>query len=523
MSKIIELINRQAYPKALEEINSQIKKYPNSIELYKAAAMVYMFQNDNKSAMSTLQKANSIKSNDYDINVNLSYLFNQNQDYKAAIEHSEIALKIDQNKPEPYHNLAHSYLYVPNLEEAERNVLQSIKLRGGLDSDEILKFPDTINLYADILQSKGDLDLLNDFSIKMLDKNKFLGDMFRRVLRNNKKAITENHLNTIHRSIKELEKNKVLIKRNLSKASAYFCLAEYYQKSDNEKSENYYVQANKLIIDTHVSSIYGNQKFIKDTIKFSDKINSNSVSNIPYNKGNGLIFIIGMPRSGTTLLESIVSTANDCIAGGEKLFFPLECKNIIRESRTSDIENNFFENLGNKYLDIIEIQRKENKFYIDKLPDNYCYYKLIRTSLPGAKFLHIHRDPWDNAISIFKQNFQKDLFWASSFFGIALQYANYEHLMRLWKEEKNNDIFDINYAELVSDTKESIKKIWSFCGLEGEYNESRRQKHFAQTASKHQITQKIYSTSLKKLEFEKFKDDFLKDLELQRQFWRSSK
>ena len=174
-------------------------------------------------------------------------------------------------------------------------------------------------------------------------------------------------------------------------------------------------------------------------------------------------------------------------------------------------------------MDIIEIQRKENKFYIDKLPDNYCYYKLIRTSLPGAKFLHIHRDPWDNAISIFKQNFQKDLFWASSFFGIALQYANYEHLMRLWKEEKNNDIFDINYADLVSDTKESIKKIWSFCGLEGEYNESRRQKHFAQTASKHQITQKIYSTSLKKLEFEKFKDDFLKDLELQRQFWRSSK
>ena len=466
MSKIIELINRQAYPKALEEIDSQLKKNPDSFELHKAKAIIYMFQNNYKSAKMALQKADSIKANDYDINVNLAYLLNQEQDYKTAIKHSKIALNINQNKPEPYHNLAHSYLYVPNLEEAEKNILQSIKLRGGIDSDEILKFPDTMNIYADILQSKGDLNTLNNFSIKMLDKNIFLGDMFRRVLRNNKKAITDKHLNTINTSIQEFGKNKVLIKRNLSKASAYFCLAEYYQKIDNQKSEKYYVQANTLIMDTHVSSIYGNQNFTRDTIKFFDNLKNES-SDIPKDKGDGLIFIIGMPRSGTTLLESIVSTANDCVAGGEKLFFSLECKHIIRDSKTNEIENNLFENLGNKYLDIIEIQRKENKFYIDKLPDNYFYYKFIRASLPGAKFLHIHRDPWDNAISIYKQNFQKDLFWASSFFGIALQYANYEHLMKLWKKEKNNDIFDINYADLVSDTEECINKVWNFVILRG--------------------------------------------------------
>ena len=151
-----------------------------------------MFQNNYKSAKMALQKADSIKANDYDINVNLAYLLNQEQDYKTAIKHSKIALNINQNKPEPYHNLAHSYLYVPNLEEAEKNILQSIKLRGGIDSDEILKFPDTMNIYADILQSKGDLNTLNNFSIKMLDKNIFLGDMFRRVLRNNKKQLQTN-------------------------------------------------------------------------------------------------------------------------------------------------------------------------------------------------------------------------------------------------------------------------------------------------------------------------------------------
>ena len=65
-----------------------------------------------------------------------------------------------------------------------------------------------MNIYADILQSKGDLNTLNNFSIKMLDKNIFLGDMFRRVFRNNKKAITDKHLNTINTSIQNLEKIK---------------------------------------------------------------------------------------------------------------------------------------------------------------------------------------------------------------------------------------------------------------------------------------------------------------------------
>ena len=78
-----------------------------------------------------------------------------------------------------------------------------------------------------------------------------------------------------------------------------------------------------------------------------------------------------------------------------------------------DIDDNMFHNLGENYLDIIDIQRKGKKFYIDKLPQNYLYYKFIISALPKAKFIHIHRDPW-TMTSTFKQNFVRGsqlVFW----------------------------------------------------------------------------------------------------------------
>ena len=126
------------------------------------------------------------------------------------------------------------------------------------------------------------------------------------------------------------------------------------------------------------------------------------------------------------------------------------------------------------------------------------YYNFIKLSLPKAKFVHIHRNPWDNAISLFKQNFANELFYASSFFGIALEYANYEHLMDIWKKLNNNDIFDVSYEELISNTDKVVQELWEFCDLAGKYDPDKRKRHFAQTASKHQVTKDIYNTSLDK-------------------------
>ena len=516
MSKIINLMKEKKFQQAEFYINQELEKDPQSFDLNKLHAMNYVIQEKYNSAMFYLIKCNEIKSNDYDINISLSKVFNKIQDYRSSLKYSEIAMNINPDRSEVYHNIAYSYLYIPDLKEAESNILKSIELNGGLKSKKIYNYVETLYLYTDILFAKGDDKSCKDICEDLLNNSPIhLGDIFRKLLRIDKNLITQNHLKAMETYFEKLKILPNLVDRNLGKSSIYSCLAEYFQKTDKEMSENYYLKSKKLISDLQREPLYQRQEFVKKVINYSEEIDKVSVK-FPTNLGEGLIFIIGMPRSGTTLTESIIATSEDCIAGGEKVFFDVNCRPIIEHKKT-DKESLF--KLGTQYLEIIEIQRQGKQFYIDKMPGNFLWYKFIKANLPLAKFINIHRDPWDNAISLFKQNYVTNIFFSSSFFGIALEYANYEHVMRKWKNHENNNILDINYHDLVSDTESTAKKIWEFCDLPGKYEKIKRTKYFAQTASKEQVRQDIYTSSLNKEEFSDFKEDFYKNLEEQRNYW----
>lgn len=519
MSKIITLINEGNFQKAELSIRNLLRNNTTSFELNKALAISLLGQKKYNSSLIAFNKCYELNNDDYDVNVNLSLIFNKVQDYKNSLFFSERALAKEKNKPEVYHNLAHSYLYIPDLEKAEKFILKSIELRGGLHSKEILKYKDTLNIYTDILLSKGDLDKFRSVCLNILDTGIYFGDIFRKLLRNKKELIKESHINSLKEILSQIDNYGNLLKHKLTKAGIYSCLAEYYNKENREISEEYYEKSNKLITSVQRESFFDRQSKIKTIKKIFEKNISQSVQNNSSDLGDGLIFIIGMPRSGTTLVESILATADDCVAGGEKVFYHVQCSPIINQFHNKGIDNDTIVELGKNYLDIINIQRQGKKNYIDKMPDNFLYYNFIKLSLPKAKFVHVHRNPWDNAISIFKQNFASELFYASSFFGIALEYANYEHLMSIWRNLNNNDIFDISYEDLISNTENVIKELWDFCDLSGKYDPDKRKRHFAQTASKHQVTKDIYKTSLDKGDFAGYKDAFYKDLESQREFW----
>lgn len=523
MSKIINLMKIKKFQKAELEINRELKKNPNSFDLNKILAMNYLAQEKYNLAMMSLSKCYEIKPDDYDINVNLSLILNKVQDYKSSLIYSEAAIKIDPNKPEVYHNIAHSYLHIPDLIKAEFNILKSIELRGGLDSKEIFKFKDTLNVYTDILFAKGDEKTLRNVCSLLLDKGVHLGDLFRKLLRSDREAISQRHLKTLEDVLRNIDRIASLVNKNLTKASIYSCLAEYHQKLNKETSEMYYIKSNKLISDLQRDPIYQRQEFTKSIIKFFEEEDIEKISgNIKNDLGAGLIFIIGMPRSGTTLTESIIATSEESVAGGEKVFFTVHCRPIIKQYQNGNANFEALSKLGVGYLELIDIQRKGKKFFIDKMPENYLYYKFIKTSLPLAKFIHVCRDPWDNAISLFKQNYVNEITYSSSFFGIALEYANYEHIMKKWRSEKNHNILDVSYQDLVTNTEDTVKKIWEFCNLPGKYDPARRKEYFAQTASKQQVRQDIYASSLKKSEFTGYFEDFNQSLKEQRSYWRTT-
>ena len=153
------------------------------------------------------------------------------------------------------------------------------------------------------------------------------------------------------------------------------------------------------------------------------------------------------------------------------------------------------------------------------MPANFLFYKFIKLALPGSKFIHTYRNPWDNAISLFKANYQDTIIYASSFFAIATEYSNYSHLMKFWKKISKDPFLDMPYEEIVSNTDISIKKLWDYCGLKGEFSSQKRKSHYANTASQQQVSQDIYKTSLKKDEFSEFRDQFYDDFAQQDIFW----
>jgi len=522
LSKIIQAINTGDYKKGQQLVQPLLQKDSQNFALNKILGVCLMSLTKYLGAIDAFNICYLKNSNDYDVTVNLSYLNVKIQDYKKGLEFSSKAISINCERPEAYTNIAECYFFLSDYEKAEINILKAIEIRGGLESKEIISFPDTLLIYTNILLAKKNNDKFVEFAKNILDRGINIDEILVKLLRVDRSHIKENYIKNLEKVLLNINNIKPLLNKNMTEANAYFFLAEYTNKKNKAQSEGYYVKANQIVASMQRDSLFKRQNKIKNMLEIISSLDESQISkHIDPTKGQGLIFIVGMPRSGTTLLESVLSTADDICAGGEKLFFTLECNKILANYPSINLNLDLFNNLGDKYLDIIDIQRKGKSFYIDKLPENYIFYKFIKLSLPSAKFIHIYRDPWDNAISLFKQNYAINLFYASSFFGIALEYANYEFLINYWKNSlPNQKIFlDIDYKDLVNDTEGVADKIWSYCGLLGKYKSQKRDEFFSITASQQQVTKKIYKTSVKKADFAEFQEQFQKDLIDQREYW----
>lgn len=520
LSKLNELVNSANYAKAEFLLYDLIKTAPNDYNLNKNLGMVLLAQKKYQGALLSFEKCYFINKNDIDVILNLSFLFLKVQDHAQCIKFSNEVIDIDPNSAGSYQNLATSYLEMHNFTKAEEYADKVIKLRGGINSKEFLKYTDFVNVYADILLAKKDISAFVNFSQIILDKEFFIAEIFIKLLKQEPSKIKATYTTVIENVINNPSQFENNVERNAQLASANICLAEFH-KSKRKISEKYFISANENILSMQRTPIYARQQMYINLVDYFSKFKENLIADkIDPNKGKGVIFIVGMPRSGTTLIESILSTANDIVAGGEKVFFTNNLWTIFSDLKSGQPLNpQFIEELGDRYLDTIELHRGGALNFIDKMPANFLFYKFIKLALPGSKFIHTYRNPWDNAISLFKANYQDTIIYASSFFAIATEYSNYSHLMKFWKKISKDPFLDMPYEEVVSNTDICIKRLWDYCGLKGEFSSQKRKSHYANTASQQQVSQDIYKTSLKKDEFSEFRDQFYDDFAQQDIFW----
>jgi len=216
------------------------------------------------------------------------------------------------------------------------------------------------------------------------------------------------------------------------------------------------------------------------------------------------IFVVGLPRSGSTLIEQI-------LASHSRVEGTMELNDLLRTVRRLDLPGGRYPEmiahvppeqlsaLGQDYLRSTHIQRKTDRpFFVDKLPVNFMHIGLIRTILPHAKIVDIRRHPLSCGWSCFKQHFARGHDFSYDLRDIGRYYRTYAGFMALWDDRLPGHVHRVFYEDLVGDTERETRRLFDYLGLEFEPAclDFHRTERAVRTPSAEQVRQPIFTSGL---------------------------
>ena len=271
-----------------------------------------------------------------------------------------------------------------------------------------------------------------------------------------------------------------------------------------EKAFGFFAEGNSIKRESYSFSIDDQDNFFKKLEEAFD------ASLFAKHQGTGCddetpIFILGMMRSGTTLVEQILASHRQVYGAGEletmNKFFSsyfdkgngVELPATIRQADRAD-----FKRIGVEYIQAIRKLSSDNLFVTDKMPGNFRYIGLIKLMLPNAKVINCRRDPADNCLSIFKNYFTGNHEYAYDLREIGRYYNLYHGLMDHWQSVISGFIHNIQYEDLVADPIGQIRTLLEYCGLDWDdacldFHKTDRP---VRTASGEQVRKPIYKDSV---------------------------
>ena len=220
------------------------------------------------------------------------------------------------------------------------------------------------------------------------------------------------------------------------------------------------------------------------------------------------IFIVGLPRAGSTLLEQILSSHSQVDGTLELPNILSTAQKLRRQGRESDdkpypdllqdFTDEQLQSLGRQYIEETRIHRQGAPFFIDKMPNNFRHIGLIKLILPNAKIIDARRHPMACCFSGFKQLFAEGQEFSYDLIDIGRYYNDYVALMEHWDDVSPGSILRVYYESVVDDLETQVKRVLDYCGLPFEqaclsfYDTERP----VRTASSEQVRQPIYSSGV---------------------------
>jgi tetratricopeptide (TPR) repeat protein len=221
------------------------------------------------------------------------------------------------------------------------------------------------------------------------------------------------------------------------------------------------------------------------------------------------IFVVGMPRTGTTLVEQILAGHSSVFAAGELQNFPLQAKKMTgsRSPQVLDIETMEqslqldMAALGRGYIDSTRPRTAHSLHFIDKLPLNFMYLGLIRLALPKAKLICLRRDPMDTCLSNYRQLFATNFrhyYYSYDLLDCGRYYLGFDQLIRHWQAVLPGGLLELDYESLVADPAAATRELLAYCDLpwEAQCLDFHNRNASVATASAVQVRQPIYRDSI---------------------------
>ena len=508
------------YTKTKEYALFLTEQFPDHDLAWKILSIVYEKTGKISESLTTIKKIVDINPQDPLAHYNLGNTYAQLADFSKAEESYRKAISLKPNFPQVYYNLGVMFKKNYKLEEAEKFYKQAISLKPdfayaynnlGIVLEELRKLSESEICYKKVIALKPDYaDAYHNLGNNLEQQGKLKDAQIyfeKAIIINPGLAKTHRQLSLIKKFDKYDNQYHLLQKLYLDKnisdeqlCHINFSLAKIYEDLENfENAFKHFKEGNKIkkkLLNYNIKKDID----LFNQIKLSFKKKEKSIPSIKKNKSDLIpIFIIGMPRSGTTLVEQIISSHSK-VSGLGELPFVLQ---IGFKIATGLLEYNSETLLKfrNNYLEAIKNLSDKSLIITDKMPQNFLFIGLIATSFPEAKILHIKRNPAAVCWANYKQWFKsKDLSYSYSIDDTIQYYSLYEDLMNFWKELFNNRIYEVDYESLTVNHEDEIKKLIKYLDLNWEEGclSPEKNKRAVTTASNKQIRNKIFKGSSQK-------------------------
>ena len=519
----ISMINRN-YIEAKKLLKEAINIEPNNTSVLNNLGTACSELGEIKSSIEYYKKAIEIDPKNANAHYSLGLILYRSKDLKEAKVYLKKTINLQSNFALSFFVLANIHVDLKEYDYAISNYHKAIKINPilagahnnlGLVFRILNDFKNAISCYEKVIKIKPDhAGAYHNLALALKDLGKF-----DKAIQAHQKAVKYEPDNFMHYFyLYDLKKNilDINLKKKIEKiikndksteinlAYGNYLLSKYEQKEKNYKEEfnyltkghNHFFKSKQAIFDLGIKYCFDDLLQIYKGVKVENLGQKNYSMVKP-------IFIVGVPRCGSTLVEKIIGSGINYVPMGEEtavLENFINTKVLEKKSLNLGNVNDVSNELSNIYKEKGLIIRKFNNIFTDKSLNNFFYLKLIKDLYPEAKIINCKRDIFSSIVSIFQNNLS-EFAWAHDLNSIFKYFDNYVKIIKNYNETNPSSLYELQYEELVNNPEEESKKLMEYCELPWDkkcLEFYKRKDLISKTASNIQIRKAIYKHSTDK-------------------------